>query len=225
MSRLALLAARARINHAAAVAWAKWNPTLASSGGTFTAGNTRAEATVGGTFYQVPSDTQITGKVYAEFRSNNASEFTSVAVNMGVLSIAADTVPGAAYTGYSGEDGACLTMRGGGGGTTQDYAFSGDDEGLGGDAMGTVYTDGFWHICVAVDATTRQVWWRCINSIDTGWIGGGDPALGTLPVAIIPGTAPLWFAASGREPFWLEIQEPSAYIGTAPSGFTAGLAA
>lgn len=76
---------------------------------------------------------------------------------------------------------------------------------------------------VAVDVTTRKVWIGAVGSV--GWVGGGDPATGTTPTYTVPGTDPLWPAASlDSNPQTITIVSlASDLLGSAPAGFTAGL--
>lgn len=75
----------------------------------------------------------------------------------------------------------------------------------------------------AVDDATRSVW---IRSSGSAWIGGGDPALGTSPTFVIPGSGDIFFAVSLEEGNIAGVtlhSDPADVTGVAPSGFTPGL--
>lgn len=212
------------------VAYARWNPAASSSDTLLTQSNKRCSTDTDSAFFQSLLDTEITQKVHVEFIAKTVGyNGGTVEICMGVLALAASTVPPASYPGGTSVPGACLYIRGAGGTfpNSADYSITGDDAGFPNGSMGDNDGDDLWYVAMEVDPATRRVWWRCINgTTDTGWIGGGDPAAGTTPAATIPGTDPLWVSGSGREVNdYAEILDPSEFVCPVSTGFASGLSA
>lgn len=72
----------------------------------------------------------------------------------------------------------------------------------------------------------RDIWLRTDNMPGGTWVGGGDPALGTTPSLVMPGTDPIYAGASceavGR-PVILRL--PSEYLLVPHSGVRSGILA
>jgi len=81
-------------------------------------------------------------------------------------------------------------------------------------------------VAMAYDPATRAVW---VGSTTVGsYVGGGNPALGTSPTIIMPGTSPMRFGgASNATAANSLILDPADYTGGAmiPAGFRLGVAA
>lgn len=70
----------------------------------------------------------------------------------------------------------------------------------------------------------RNVWIG--DAADSGWFGGGNPALGTSPSLVIGGVVPIKIGASlNNAANSATILTPANYSGTPPAGFRSGVAA
>lgn len=71
----------------------------------------------------------------------------------------------------------------------------------------------------AVNQTTREVWYGLDHG--TGWMGGGDPALGTNPSLTYPDMGDLYPAAGLYDATLTFNFGATPFVGTVPEGFTA----
>lgn len=77
---------------------------------------------------------------------------------------------------------------------------------------------------VYIAVSGRNVWLS--SSADPVWYGGGDPALGTTPTLVVPGSEPIKFGAAVDDAANNALLlNPSEYTGTAPVGFRLGVVA
>lgn len=68
----------------------------------------------------------------------------------------------------------------------------------------------------------RNVWLKTDKM--AGWYGGGDPAAGTSPSFVAPGTDPIYGGAGVDDASEsVELLDPADYLGTAPVGFRTGI--
>lgn len=78
---------------------------------------------------------------------------------------------------------------------------------------------------LAIDAATRTAWFCVVGS---PWIGGGDPATGTNGV-VIGGSLDIYIIGtcmySQEADSVTLVADPANMLGTAPTGYTAGIAA
>ena len=102
--------------------------------------------------------------------------------------------------------------------------------GLTGEFLGAIVSHGSAQsdpctIQFCVDPVTRGVWLRTDN-MAPGWRGGGDPAAGTSPTFVFPGSSPIYGGAScddlGES---VTLVLPENFVGSPPAGFRAGILA
>lgn len=188
-----------------------WDPAFSSGRAELSAGNLRLGCTPTGDS-MVSANTRTTRAIQGKFyiSCTLGSDASGAVTLFGIADETRDLTDGSGYAGQ--------------GNSVSLFSPNGTVYG-GGSSVGSAGDGGSLNDAqLAVDEATREVWFRWHLG---AWVGGGDPALGTAPTFILPGSGLIYVCASvlvylaGSGRFAELPSDVSEVTGTPPAGFTA----